>query len=135
MGGMQISTAKDIAYGLGCNFVQRMTQEAIKTKKLFNYERLNQKLREAGMFDIRELLENAGSRMWKQAARQRIAIEAVEELIENCEKGESGMATTKAGNWLTKNQGWAIAHLLICSILISALFKRAIEQLLAHLLI
>jgi len=33
-----------------------------------------------------------------------------------------------------QNQGWALAHLLICSLLISALFKRAIVRSLAHLL-
>jgi len=47
---------------------------------------------------------------------------------------KSNRSFSKCANGQPWLQGWAIAHSLIRSLLISAPFKRAIEQSLAHLL-
>jgi len=68
---------------------------------------LNKLLREAGMVEIKEMIEKAGSKIWKEAADRisrysyflGFALRAMWDLIEKCERGEGGMACSIAGNW------------------------------------
>ena len=71
-GGLQISSSKQIARSLACNFIQRMLAQAgaPESDRVWMFSHFNDLLRQIGSYTLSELYKMGGQQIWSNAAKR-----------------------------------------------------------------